>query len=771
MNEQAKNFQEILELLEAGESLETVQKILPEEDHDSLLLVSRLRAADWPQRDPQVASSQKKQVLAMYSQEAEDESRSRPRFNLFKDWRLPAALLSAAAIFLICGLATVLGLGALWFSNQRVVSSPTIVGETSEAAETVESSAAAGGPLDELASDEVLLSGVRGLVEIQVGETWQIVSEQTVLTREAHLRTGNFSTASLSFKDGSLAQVGPNSEISIEKLAADPASKIREIVLMQWRGESKHNVAPFESAEAAYQVNTPSSQGTVQGTQFHLRILPEGTNWYVDSGKLDVRVGEATVNVEAGEMTEVSTDQEPTDPVYFITGQGEVTSIGDQWVIGDQTYQTHPHTIIIGNPLVGDLVFFEGHLLEDGTRVVDLIVLIRRNPANTFTLTGEVQSISEDETLWEVNGLDIVVPEDADVEEGITSGDLVRVKGIILAGGTLQAEEIRLISIDDGTPFEFIGVVQEMGAESWLISDITVTVDINTEIDEGLAVGDSVQVRGTILDDELWLASSITYYIDQKRSFEFVGYLESMGAEWAVSGISFEVREWTIIDEGLNIGDLVRVVGEIQPDGTWLASEVRHYDGDLLTVLIGRVESTDPWVVSGFELAVDGETIIEGEIAVGMLVRVELLLHPDGSHKVIRISPLKGFDWEVGCQYLVVTVIGIDGNKLILDGWPSIELNDDVQIEGEIKPGSILQIMICYDEDMNVSMVYIIVLSGPDDLPPDEGEDDDEDGKEGKKDKVMVCHKPNSKNPHTIVISSSAVPAHLGHGDILGPCP
>jgi hypothetical protein len=79
--------------------------------------------------------------------------------------------------------------------------------------------------------------------------------------------------------------------------------------------------------------------------------------------------------------------------------------------------------------------------------------------------------------------------------------------------------------------------------------------------------------------------------------------------------------------------------------------------------------------------------------------------------------------------------------------------------------------MICYDEDMNVSMVYIIVLSGPDDLPPDEGEDDDEDGKEGKKDKVMVCHKPNSKNPHTIVISSSAVPAHLGHGDILGPCP
>ncbi len=39
-------------------------------------------------------------------------------------------------------------------------------------------------------------------------------------------------------------------------------------------------------------------------------------------------------------------------------------------------------------------------------------------------------------------------------------------------------------------------------------------------------------------------------------------------------------------------------------------------------------------------------------------------------------------------------------------------------------------------------------------------------------DKVLICHIPpgNPGNAHTIMISASAVPAHLAHGDYLGPC-
>jgi hypothetical protein len=51
----------------------------------------------------------------------------------------------------------------------------------------------------------------------------------------------------------------------------------------------------------------------------------------------------------------------------------------------------------------------------------------------------------------------------------------------------------------------------------------------------------------------------------------------------------------------------------------------------------------------------------------------------------------------------------------------------------------------------------------------EEKEDTDEDE---ARDKVVICHLPpgNPENAHTIEVAPGAVPAHLGHGDYLGPC-
>jgi len=35
---------------------------------------------------------------------------------------------------------------------------------------------------------------------------------------------------------------------------------------------------------------------------------------------------------------------------------------------------------------------------------------------------------------------------------------------------------------------------------------------------------------------------------------------------------------------------------------------------------------------------------------------------------------------------------------------------------------------------------------------------------------VTICHKPGTPAEHTLVVDDDAVPAHLAHGDSLGPC-
>jgi len=41
---------------------------------------------------------------------------------------------------------------------------------------------------------------------------------------------------------------------------------------------------------------------------------------------------------------------------------------------------------------------------------------------------------------------------------------------------------------------------------------------------------------------------------------------------------------------------------------------------------------------------------------------------------------------------------------------------------------------------------------------------------DGPQDKVVICHKPGTPAEHTMTLPESAVAAHLGHGDTLGPC-
>jgi hypothetical protein len=265
-------------------------------------------------------------------------------------------------------------------------------------------------------------------------------------------------------------------------------------------------------------------------------------------------------------------------------------------------------------------------------------------------------------------------------------------------------------------------------------------------------------------------------------TFELVGALKSMNP-WVVAGTNLETNETTTIQDGLQVGDLVRVKGTIVEGGKWVAYSIERVEEQAnpssTIVIVGKVTSTDPWVVNGITLNVTADTVITGNITAGMLVRVEILLSEDGTWEVLSIAPLGDFTEVDGCVTVAATIVSVTADEIQFVGWPSLPLSPDVKIEsgssgenneGNDQPGNVILspnqnvlVVLCPSDNNQIVITQIIIIVVN---PSDEGGNESA----GNNEKVLVCHKPK-KNPHTLSLPQSAVPAHLGHGDTLGACP
>lgn len=518
----------------------------------------------------------------------------------------------------------------------------------------------------EMTAQTAAVEVVQGVVEVQQADgQWTAVNNLASATAGQHIRTKPFSSATIRFFDGSIATLGPDSELSLDTVDAQrPDSGFRTVVMTQLAGESDHEVAFRNDGGSLYEVKTPDEgSGIARGTKFKVIFKPGKLSRYiVTEGKVDVSGKGSTVSVIAGQVTVLPLGIAPIAPVYSVSGEGEVTAAGATWTIAGQTFLTDEYTIVVGNPQVGDLVHVDGHLLADGSRVADRIVLIRRAVVNEFSLSGEVEEMG---AAWVVAGQTIVIGNQTVIGEDIAAGDTVRVDGVILADGILQARVITRLEDTPGLPFQFSGLAQTIGAENWVISGQTISVDADTAVADDIAVGDVVSVRGWILEDGRWLATEIHLEEETLPSFEFTGSVQSM-APWRVAGVTFDTRPWTIIAPQISTGDRVRVRGIILSDGTKVAESITllsDIEPNVVT-FIGVVSSANPWVVNGLPLVSNGNTAVVGEISVGLSAVVTAQLQPDGSWILVSIRPLYP-EFGLGCLYLNTPVTTIVNNTTI----------------------------------------------------------------------------------------------------------
>lgn len=329
-----------------------------------------------------------------------------------------------------------------------------------------------------------------------------------------------------------------------------------------------------------------------------------------------------------------------------------------------------------------------------------------------------------------------------------------------------------------GLTIGYLGIITSMLA-CMAIGLGASNVDSGTlQIDKG-----SVEVKG---QNGEWVP------VAGASTFELVGALKSMNP-WVVAGTTLETNETTKIQEGLQVGDLVRVKGTALEDGKWVAYSIERADEQTnpsaTIVIIGKVTSTDPWVVNGITLNVTADTVITGTITAGMLVRVEILLSEDGTWEVLSIAPLGNFTEVSGCVTVAATIVSVTANEIQFVGWPSMPFGSDVKIEsgsgGEegaqgdeqdeqqqgdeqqgtvvLTPNQNVLVVLCPSDNNQIviTQIIIIVLN-----PPEQGGNEPS----GEGGKVLICHKPHKKGGHTLSVSASAVPAHLAHGDNLGAC-
>ena len=551
-----------------------------EEDAALLALAEQLRAVALPPRQPSTVAEQRAALDLLPLDQGSKSRLKGGRMNkIFSRWEIPLALAGGAvaviAMFVVAAL--VIGGGFLWRFRTTEVAQPPLAatdapheeGAREEGAHDAYIPLVSGGEVTN--AHAVSVVGARGEVEVWAPDgRWAPASVGAAIEAGQRVHTGALSEARLHFPDGSQAHLGARTEVAIEALTGEP----RVVVLEQVAGQTLHFVHPDGAPGARYAVNTPAGMGEATGTIFGVMISEGGqARFSVDEGAVAVTGEGVTVQVQAGEVSTVAAGDSPSEPVFRISGEGELTAMGDVWTIGGQDFVVTEDTSISGDPQLGDWVAVDGRLLADDTRVADAI--------------------------W------------------VTSDD-----------ATADAER-----------FEFTGAVEDIGAEAWVIAGVEVAVDAETEIEDGIGGGDLVKVEGVITEDGVWLATEIKLQEDVEATFEFVGTLESIDP-WIVSGRELAVDDETEIEAGLAVGDLVKVEGVITEDGVWLAAEIK------------RVEPADE----------DGDEDEDGD----------------------------GDESEPG-------------------------LGSDIEM-------------------------------------------------------VTLCHKPDGPNPHTITVASPAVPAHLDHGDVLGPC-
>ena len=187
--------------------------------------------------------------------------------------------------------------------------------------------------------------------------------------------------------------------------------------------------------------------------------------------------------------------------------------------------------------------------------------------------TGRVEAISTG--AWRIDGQIVKTDGNTRVDERnqrATPGVTAQVVALRLQDGSLLALEIvvELSPAAPEQPFEFQGVIEQLGQAQWIVAGHALSVSAQTTLEGNPQVGWLAQVKSMRRSDGSLRAVRIVV-LPPGDEVQFEGVIESASAQaLVVDGTTVRIDAQTVVVGVLTPGHRIEVQGWLLPDGVVL---------------------------------------------------------------------------------------------------------------------------------------------------------------------------------------------------------
>lgn len=185
---------------------------------------------------------------------------------------------------------------------------------------------------------------VEGTVQVLPAEDgeWQAAAPDGRMKAGDRVHTEAFSTATLTFFDGSVAQLESGTNVLVIQTSQPEQADGRIIMLQQDIGTIHYSVEPIPGSNSRFEIQTPSATVIVRGTEFTVEVSTDGTT--------AVKVYEGTVEVtDQGKVFELQDGMdiqvppvEPSKPAEEATPVPTTTHIPSKGSDAEPTETAEP---------------------------------------------------------------------------------------------------------------------------------------------------------------------------------------------------------------------------------------------------------------------------------------------------------------------------------------------------------------------------------------------------------------------------------------------